>query len=152
MSCGERFSSALRHSGFRVTPQRGVILETIAHMKGHLSAQEVFDSARIRLPGLNIATVYRTLETLHEAGLVDFMMSSTDPVRFSLRDQDNLHDHLVCRRCHQVLELDHDLLRPLAAGVARERGFLLDTDHLTLTGICRACQEAAGERGKSFGS
>jgi len=145
MSCGDRLSGELRLSGYRVTPQRGVILETIAHMKGHLSAQEVFDSARLRLPGLNIATVYRTLETLHEAGLVDFMMSATDPVRVSLRDQDNPHDHLVCRRCHTVLELDHDLLTPLASGVARDHGFHLDTDHLTLTGICRACQEATGE-------
>jgi Fur family ferric uptake transcriptional regulator len=145
MSCGDRLSGELRLSGFRVTPQRGVILETIAHMKGHLSAQEVFESARLRLPGLNIATVYRTLETLHEAGLVDFMLSATDPVRFSLRDQDNPHDHLVCRRCHKVLELDHDLLTPLASGVARDQGFRLDTDHLTLTGICHACREATGE-------
>jgi Fur family ferric uptake transcriptional regulator len=141
MSCGQRLSGELRLSGFRVTPQRGVILETIAHMEGHLSAHEVFEAARLRLPGLNIATVYRTLETLHEAGLVDFMVSATDPVRFSYRDQDKPHDHLVCRRCHQVLELDHDLLRPLASGVARDHGFHLDTDHLTLTGICQACQE-----------
>jgi Fur family ferric uptake transcriptional regulator len=72
------------------------------------------------------------------------MMSATDSVRVSLRDQDNPHDHLVCRRCHKVLELDHDLLAPLASGVARDHGFHLDTDHLTLTGICRACLEVEG--------
>ncbi len=145
MSCGERLRQELRASGFRVTPQRGVILETIAHLPGHPSAQQVFEAARSRLPGLNIATVYRTLDTLREAGLLDLMEGPDDLVHCSIRDPNSLHGHLVCRRCRAVVEVEMPLLLSLADEVARRYGFALDVSHLTLVGLCSACQSAAQE-------
>ncbi|MEW6568385.1 MAG: Fur family transcriptional regulator [Chloroflexota bacterium] len=141
MTCGPRLSNDLRTSGFRVTPQRGVILETIAHLEGHPSAQEVFEAARRRLPGLNIATVYRTLDTLREAGLVDLLVASDELVRCSIHDPRSLHGHLICRNCHAVLEIGTPTLRSLADEVARREGFAIDISHLALTGLCETCQK-----------
>lgn len=140
MSCGERLAQGLRDAGFRVTPQRGVILETVAHLEGHPSAQEVYEKAKQRLPGLNIATVYRTLDRLHEVGLVDTLMAGDAPVRFSLHDDGDPHGHLVCRNCGKVLSLDSELLGSLAARIADDQDFALDICHLTLVGLCGACQ------------
>jgi Fur family ferric uptake transcriptional regulator len=145
MSCGEALARDLRERGFRVTPQRGVILETIAHNRGHQSVQEVYAKARKSLPGLNIATVYRTLELLHRAGLVDLLSTGADIVRFSLHDPDHPHYHLICRNCDQVLELAPDLIDQLSDALRRDHGFSLDSSHLTLTGICRACQAEGDE-------
>ncbi len=145
MACGPKLSQELRVSGFRVTPQRGVILETIAHLPGHPSAQEVFEAARRRLPGLNIATVYRTLDTLRDAGLVDLLEGVDSLVRCSIRDPGSLHGHLICRGCQVVVEVEMPLLISLAGDLGRRHGFALDLAHLTLTGLCSNCQRAAGD-------
>jgi len=146
MSCGEKLAKQLRAHGFRVTPQRRIILETIAHTGGHLSVQEVYLATRERLPGLNIATIYRTVDSLRKAGMIDVFSSENGPDRFSLRDAQNPHGHLVCRKCGRILEVDLDLLEQLADTVNLETQFVVDTHHLTLFGICRACWEMGQNR------
>jgi Fe2+ or Zn2+ uptake regulation protein len=141
MSCGERLANKMRERGFRVTAQRTIILETIAHMDGHLSAQQVFEHASERLPGLNLATVYRTVETLHEAGLVDMLDAQSEPLRFALRDPENPHGHLVCTHCGRVMDLDAGLIQSLADTVASQTNFHVDHHHLTLQGTCPDCEE-----------
>ena len=138
MSCGERLQEAMRSRGLRVTPQRSVILETVAHLGGHPTVTEVYRQAVRRLPGMNAATVYRTLEALRAAGLVDGM-DDGGPERFSLRDLDHPHHHLVCTRCGAVAELDPAPVLSFATRIRRGTAFRLDTEHLTLTGLCRKC-------------
>jgi Fe2+ or Zn2+ uptake regulation protein len=89
-----------------VTAQRSVILETVAHLGRHASALEVFGRAMGRLPGLNQATVYRTLDSLHRVGMIDFLDREGEPLRYSLRDRSSPHCHLVCRRCGEVMEVE----------------------------------------------
>jgi Fur family ferric uptake transcriptional regulator len=139
MGCGEKLADQIRKRGFRVTPQRGVILETIAHMGGHLSVPEVFSEARDRLPGLNITTIYRTLETLHRAGMVDLFYSGSGPTRFALRDPDASHGHLVCTECQKIFDIDESLITRVAVEVDRSTGFSIDPHHLTLLGVCDDC-------------
>ena len=139
MSCGERLMGELRAAGHRVTPQRLVILESVAHARDHASAQQVFSEARRRLPGLDPATVYRTLQTLHAAGLVDLYTDGGQTLRFSLRDPEHPHAHLVCHSCGREMELDPELLTPLVKSVHRRTGFSIDAHHLTLAGLCDRC-------------
>lgn len=139
MSCGPRLARQLRAAGYRVTPQRLVILESVAHARENTSAQQIFTQARRRLPGLNPATVYRTLQRMQEAGLVDLHSIGGQALRFTLRDPQHPHAHLVCRRCGRELELDSTLLAPLQRTVRRRTGFSIDAQHLTLTGLCSRC-------------
>jgi Fur family ferric uptake transcriptional regulator len=139
MSCGQRLMQELRAAGHRVTPQRLVILESVAHARDHTSAYQVFLQASRRLPGLHRATVYRTLQTLHAAGLVDLYTDGGQTLRFSLRDPQHPHAHLVCRSCGRELELDPELLTPLVKSIHRRVGFQLDAQHLMLTGLCARC-------------
>ncbi|MBM3465631.1 MAG: transcriptional repressor [Armatimonadetes bacterium] len=135
----------LRGQGLRVTPQRAVIYDIIGAIEGHahLTAQEVYDQARSRLPGLNVATVYRTLETLHGAGLVDMMGTpGAGEVRFSLRDPRRRHAHLLCRGCRAELEIPLEVVERMAREVSALNGFEVDVDHLTFPGVCGKC--AAG--------
>lgn len=149
MACGERLAKELREQGFRVTPQRAVILETIAHLEGHRTAQEVYRVAGERLPGLNLATIYRTLETLHAASLVDLFDVGGGVTRFSLRDPEHRHGHLVCRNCGRTLMLDPAHVASMARKISDETGFEIALDHLTLAGLCEACSGLAAETGAS---
>ena len=143
MSCEFQLAEELREQGFRVTPQRAIILETIAHQGGHLSVQQVYDEARQRLPGLNLATVYRAVESLHEAGLVDVYSTGTEPVRFSLRDPDNVHGHMICRSCGADYELEAPSLNVIQDHIQSSYGFEVDIHHLILEGCCPSCLKKA---------
>ena len=139
MSCGPRLEEELRQAGFRVTPQRGVILEAVSHNGGHQTAQQVFDQARQRLPGLNLATVYRALDTLHRAGMIDMLSNGSDLVQYGLHDPGHPHAHLICQSCGGVQEIGPDSVERLAAALKRSTGFSLDVGHLTLAGLCDRC-------------
>ena len=140
MSCGVRLAGQLRESGYRVTAQRAIILETIAHMDGHISAQQVYEGARQRLPGLNLATVYRTVESLHGAGLINMFSLAGEPMRFSLRDPEHPHSHLVCRSCGVIFELETAAIKSFAHGIEEITSFRIDSGHLTLEGLCETCK------------
>jgi Fur family ferric uptake transcriptional regulator len=140
MACSDRLARDLRSKGFRVTPQRAVILEVIAHRGGHQSAKDVYRAARKRLPGLNPVTVYRTLESLQRAGVLDLFSVAGEVDRFALRERGNPHAHLVCSRCGTVVEVTLAIAEGLVRTVSREHGFALETSHLTLTGLCRNCR------------
>jgi len=140
MSCGKRLAEQLRERGYRVTAQRTIILETIAHMKAHNSAQQVYEGARQRLPGLNLATVYRTVESLHEAGLINILSAGGEPMRFSLRNPENSHSHLVCRECGSIFEVATKGIEAFTRRVETETRFRIDSEHLTLEGLCETCK------------
>jgi Fe2+ or Zn2+ uptake regulation protein len=146
MACGAHLEQELRRSGVRVTAQRSVILETVAHLGDHASALEVFEKARRRLPGLNPATVYRTLDNLHQVGMIDFLDREGEPLRYALRDRSSPHCHLVCRKCGEVLEIDAGEFLRLAHSLERAHGFAAEVDHLSLTGLCRRCRGGSAGR------
>jgi Fur family ferric uptake transcriptional regulator len=149
MACGESLAKRMRQLGYRVTPQRAVILETVAHLPGHRSAQEVFEKARSRLPGLNIATVYRTLDTLGQAGMIDLLSVGSDAMLFSLRDPSNPHGHLLCRNCERVVSIEAYALNRLAEILWNEYQFKIDDDHLSLQGLCEICARKASNADRS---
>jgi len=136
-----KLEQAIRGRGIRVTAQRVGILAALSEVSGHPSAQQVHERASVDLPGLNMATVYRTLYRMQEVGLVDLFSTATGVQRFAYRDPENPHAHLVCSQCGAVLELSPDLFQPLADSLLSQRGFELDARHVVLSGRCRSCRE-----------
>jgi Fe2+ or Zn2+ uptake regulation protein len=129
----------LRRRGVRVTPQRAAILGALLRMEGHPTAQQVFEHAADDLPQLNLATVYRNLYRLYEAGIVDLLTTPTGVQRFAYRDPEHLHAHLVCNTCDQVVAVPPDLFEALGTSILDNHGFEIDSRHLTFTGICDDC-------------
>jgi len=127
----------LRGSGYRLTPQRELILAAVDTL-GHATPDEVLAEVRKKSSALNVSTVYRNLEVLEELGLVRHAhLSDRAPTYHSVRDHE--HFHLVCRNCHKVVSVDPDVLNPLRARLREEFSFEPDVGHLTVFGRCLDC-------------
>ena len=129
----------LRSRGLRLTAQRQLILEAVLEL-GHATPEQVHTAVRGIAAGVNITTIYRTLELLERLGLVTHTHLSHGSPTYHAAGADQ-HVHLVCRSCGEVDEMEPELLRPLADQLASERGFLVDVGHVALFGVCRKCGE-----------
>ena len=129
----------LREQGYRLTPQRRLILSVLHQSHNHISAEEIYSQVRLEYPRLNISTVYRTLELLKELGLATETDLGEGRFRYHFADQGH-HHHLICQRCGQVLEFDESLLLPLKGRLQREYDFKADLSHLAVFGMCRQCR------------
>ncbi|HEY3529222.1 MAG TPA: transcriptional repressor [Nocardioides sp.] len=124
----------LREQGYRLTPQRELILEAVERL-GHATPDEVLAEVRTHSTAVNASTVYRTLEMLEELGLVRHAhLSDRAPTYHSMDEHE--HFHLVCRNCHKVISVDPDVLTPVSERLSAEHGFTIDVGHLTVFGIC----------------
>src|SRR4051812_33363739 len=124
-------TSALRARGLRMTAPRQLVLEAVQRL-GHATPEQIHGAVRQTAAGVNVTTVYRTLELLEELGLVTHThLSHGAPTYHAANDQ---HVHLVCRSCGQVDEVSTELLAPLATVLHGERGFRVDIGHVALFG------------------
>ena len=129
----------VRKRGYRVTPQREMILDAI-HDEGHITADDIFRRVRAKSPAVNLATVYRTLELLKELDIVTAIDTGEGCVHYELA-REQPHHHLVCEECGYTLELDCDALQPLEQELLRRYGFVMNLNHLALFGKCPDCQK-----------
>jgi len=128
----------LRGSGYRLTPQRELILAAVERL-GHATPDEVLAEVRAHSEAVNVSTVYRTLEVLEELGLVRHAhLSDRAPTYHSVSDHE--HFHLVCRNCQTVISVDPDVLSPLLQRLDADHGFTADIGHLTVFGTCASCR------------
>jgi len=138
----DRIRSELRARGLRWTPQRRAILEVLRGTEGHVTAIELIEQCRRRDPDVTPSTVYRTLETLEELGLVTHSHGVDGRAEYHVRPETE-HGHLACASCGQSWELDASEVRAFLRGLARNRDFEADLSHLTVVGRCRDCRAAA---------
>ena len=137
--CDERSTlGELRAKGFRMTPQRMMVLEAVEASDDHISAEEIFRQAHAKYPYLNISTVYRTLELLKNEGLV--AESDLGGGRLVYHPVGKAHHHhLVCRICGGVLDVDEAIFDRLSLELKRLYGFEAVLEHMAIFGTCKKC-------------
>ncbi len=131
MSCHE----ALKERGYRLTPQRSLILDVLHQADKHISAEEILAEVRARYPKVNKSTVYRTLELLKRLGLVDETDLGQGRLCYHHVDKGH-HHHLVCQNCGKVLDMDEEMLDPLRKAIVEKYNFVPDIRHLVIHGYC----------------
>lgn len=126
----------LKDAGLRVTPQRDAILRYLFTHHGHPTADEIYRGIRNLLPNLSVSTVYNTLKSLCEAGLIREIQFGDAA---SLFDANTFpHHHLVCKSCGKLI--DFNLPRtPDLAHIAEELKFQIEEMHIEVKGICDEC-------------
>jgi Fur family ferric uptake transcriptional regulator len=128
----------LSEKGYRMTPQRLMIVSAIESSDGHISAEEIYAQVVSKYPHVNISTVYRTLELLKELGLVTETNFGEGRVRYHPAGKGH-HHHLVCTGCGAVIDLDESSLSSLKSMLLREYKFSADLRHLAIFGRCDKC-------------
>ena len=129
----------LRERGLRLTPQRQLILEAV-HKLGHATPEQVHNHVRERVAGVNITTVYRTLELLEDLGLVNHTHLSHGSPTYHAAGEDQ-HVHLVCRACGSISAVDPSVMLPVTERLRAEENFRVDVGHVSLFGECGNCKE-----------
>jgi Fe2+ or Zn2+ uptake regulation protein len=133
-------ASVLRERGMRVTPQRLLIHDALRDLDRHVTAEEVLAKVSDRLPNASLPTVYSTLELFEELGMLRRVPSAGGATLYDPRPEP--HQHLACRQCGRVEDLDLEVDAGRAMRAARRRGFRPDGAELLIRGLCARC--AAG--------
>ncbi len=132
---------ALAASKQRYTEQRAAVFQYLRGTESHPSADEVFLHVRQRVPGISLATVYKSLETLVGCGLATKLTYGDGSARYDGRTDD--HHHLRCLVCEQVIDLPGQVdEREVARLEASADGFRVTGCRLELTGYCSECGPA----------
>ena len=129
----------LRDRGYRLTPQRMMVVEAIEASDDHISAEQIRAKAQLKYPYINMSTVYRTLELLTEQGLVTETDLGGGRLLYHPAGKAS-HHHLVCRRCGKVKDIDVSFFQPLKEELRAKYGFDADLEHIGIFGTCDNCE------------
>ncbi|MES2718253.1 MAG: Fur family transcriptional regulator [Pseudomonadota bacterium] len=135
--------SQLQQLGLKATAPRLMVLDILRRgPQRHLSADEVHRALQQDSAGLSLATVYRVLGQLEQAGILARRSFDTGPAVYEIDDGSH-HDHLVCVHCGRVSEFEDPAIEARQAQVAAAQGFRLSDHRLVLYGLCRHCRAEA---------
>jgi Fur family ferric uptake transcriptional regulator len=126
-------------AGVRATRQRGAITALLDTVEEFRSAQELHDELRRRGANIGLTTVYRTLQALAAANLVDMVRTDTGESVYRRCAAPHHHHHLVCRDCGSAVEVSGREVEAWAAEVAAAHGFSEVGHTIELFGICADC-------------
>jgi Fur family ferric uptake transcriptional regulator len=139
----EHAAETLRRGGYRAGEARGAVVELLAGQDCCLSAQEIFDALRDAGRRVGIASVYRALDVLTGARLVQKLDMGDGVARYEpLHEGGEHHHHLVCDRCGTVQAFEDEELEAALDRLAGSHGFAVDEHDVVLRGACPACRAA----------
>ena len=139
MSCEEVFFKRLREHGFRLTPQREMVLSVLHDIEGFATADEIYERVSGISTSVDISTVYRTLELLQDFHLVASVEPGDGQRRYELLGLHGQHFHLVCLSCGKIMGVEPEAIEAFATKMRQEYDFELDLEHLSIPGLCREC-------------
>jgi len=129
----------LSEKGYRMTPQRMMILSVVEGTQEHISAEEIYAKVLATYPHGNISTVYRTLELLKKLSLVTETDLGGGRFRYHPAEKGH-HHHLICQECGSITDMDESELFPLKESLLAKYKFIADMKHLAIMGRCTKCR------------
>ena len=133
------FKDFLQQQQLRWTPQRKLILKVFLQQKGHISIDDLHKHIQNEDGTIGIATLYRTMKLLTEAGLAE-MHNFNEKTTYEHLYQVRHHDHLICKICGKTVEFEHPLIEKYQLEICQQHGFMLKSHRMELFGICNECK------------
>jgi Fur family ferric uptake transcriptional regulator len=130
--------SRASRDGIRLTRQRKAILRTLCELEGHETADQIYRHAIEYHEGMDLSTVYRTLEVLRDRRIISRTEMGQGRSLYELMPSIP-HHHLVCRCCGGVTDLGEVYLAPLYERIQQDLGFRPLIDHAAIFGLCEQC-------------
>lgn len=133
------WEDTLTRAGLRVTRQRQVVLDAVCAGDGHTPIGEIFARAKRQDPEIQLSTIYRTLRTFADLGIVLTVPSTDGELLYEVRHA-SPHHHLICKQCGGQTQLAAEIAAAMVVEVEQTHGFAVALDHLVLWGICASCR------------
>jgi Fur family ferric uptake transcriptional regulator len=135
------FIDFLKDRGHRLTKERSVIVQKILARSGHFDPESLY--LQIREAGMKAsrASVYRTVNLLHECGLINKIGKTERSAVYEYTFGNKHHDHMLCIQCGRIIEFYSEKLEGIQEAVCREQGFQGKNHTLEIRGYCRKCQK-----------
>ncbi|MGW1372858.1 Fur family transcriptional regulator [Streptomyces sp. NPDC002446] len=130
----------------RSTRQRTAVSAALDEVDEFRSAQELHDMLKHRGDSVGLTTVYRTLQSLADAGEVDVLRTSDGEAVYRRCSTDDHHHHLVCRSCGKAVEVEGPAVEKWADQIAAEHGFQDVAHTIEIFGTCGDCAERAAQK------
>lgn len=141
--CGHMASDTVRDrilaAGQRITPQRDLVAGVLEQAGRPLSAAELYEAVGRSGRGVGRATVFRTLQSLEDAGIVQHVVLPGNQAAYLLCQVAGHHHHLVCRQCGAADDLAEDEVAPFLAALEDGHRFQVDHANFAVYGTCARC-------------
>ena len=138
----KRISAALRQHGYKLTPQRRVVIGVITASRGQLTPADIYRKVHKEHPNIGLTTIYRTLEILAGLELICELHAGGSGRSYTIGAPEH-HHHLICSGCGAVVDFSGYDISPLEERLTRETGFEIEGHLLEFTGRCRRCRQNA---------
>ncbi|NTV51080.1 MAG: transcriptional repressor [Geobacteraceae bacterium] len=136
----EQFVTACRNAGLKVTHQRTEIYRQLLVITDHPSAETLHKRLLPALPSISLDTVYRTLATLEQHGLVTKIQTAESQARFEVAHQP--HHHLICSRCKGVMDFYWPAIDSVDLPAIAGQWGQVDSKTIVMYGICNSCSNS----------
>ncbi len=129
----------------RMTRQRQAVLAELERVDDFRSAQQIFEDLGTVGNRVGLATVYRNLQTLAEAGELDVLRAQDGENLYRMCAVHTHHHHLVCRRCGHTEDIEPGGLEAWLTSVAATHGYTAIEHSVEVFGLCASCTREAGD-------
>jgi Fur family transcriptional regulator, ferric uptake regulator len=134
------FTEFLKRKGLKTTRERTALFDEIFSTHRHFDADDLVARMRVKGKKISRATVYRSLELLHECGLVGRVRLNEEKYRYERLRKGEHHDHLVCTGCGRVIEFVEPRIEQLQDLICRRHRFMPTSHSHQIWGLCAACR------------
>lgn len=134
------FRSYIREKGLRNTRQREEILDAFLAADKHITVEELFNTIKMKNPGIGYATVHRNVSLLYECGLADEIKIGKQKARYEPKFGHQHHDHLICLKCERFIEVNDNKIEKLQDKLAQANDFIPVKHKLEIYGMCKKCR------------
>ena len=132
-----RFTDFLRSKRKNITPERMNILNEVLDFNGHFKIDDIIDKMAAAKYPVSRATVYRTIKTIEEAGLIKYIHSINDEKIYEVEEKH--HDHMICEKCGKIIEFHDEELEALQDAICKSKAFTAHRHTMKIFGICKEC-------------
>ncbi|MFC1481062.1 Fur family transcriptional regulator [Candidatus Neomarinimicrobiota bacterium] len=136
----QRFKAALKAESLRLTPQRIAILADVLDSEDHRECDDILASLKQKNIAVSRATIYRTLDILHQAGFIRRLDVGTGPSRYENKVAQPHHDHMICLNCGKILEFVDMEVEARQVQISKDHDFQLSSHVHQLFGYCADCR------------
>ena len=130
----------LRQHGYKLTPQRRVVIQAIASNQEHLTPAAIYERVHQAQPNIGLVTIYRTLEILARLKLICELHAGESCRSYTISAPGH-HHHLICSNCGKVIDFPGCELEEAQQSLSKQTGFRIDEHLLEFIGLCQACQK-----------